>query len=110
MYYSTEMTKESRVQYKFYIPADLKKELEHKAIENNRSLSGEIIQRLERTLASDVLNKNIPDNVVEKHDIKDERQKEILRKKLEEALIGTGITEVLAEYVFQERNKEKSHD
>lgn len=92
-------------QFNLRFPDGMREELKILAAQNGRSLNAEIIQRLERTLTSDVLNKVIPDNVIDKQNIQDEHDKEILRKKLEEALIGTGITEVLAEYVFKERNK-----
>lgn len=47
------MKEKDRVQYKFYVPAELKKKLEHHAIDNNRSLSSEIITRLESTIRQD---------------------------------------------------------
>jgi len=43
------MTSDTRVQYKFNVPLDLKEKLEAAASRNNRSLSGEVVARLEQT-------------------------------------------------------------
>lgn len=45
------MPSETRVQYKFMIPTELKEQLEQAAALNNRSLSGEITARLEQTFS-----------------------------------------------------------
>jgi hypothetical protein len=45
------MEKDSRVQYKFNIPLELKEKLEAAASENNRSLSGEVVARLEQAFS-----------------------------------------------------------
>ena len=45
------MTSETRVQYKFMIPSELKELLEQAATSNNRSMSGELIARLEQTFS-----------------------------------------------------------
>lgn len=44
------MSQDERVQYKFMIPADLKKRLEDSAAEGRRSLSQEIVMRLEESV------------------------------------------------------------
>ncbi|WP_167518127.1 Arc family DNA-binding protein [Brucella pseudintermedia] len=44
------MTEKERVHFKIAIPVDLKQTLEHFAVENRRSLSAEIIARLEASL------------------------------------------------------------
>jgi hypothetical protein len=44
------MAKDERVQYKFMIPADLKQRLERAAVDARRSLSAEIILRLEDSI------------------------------------------------------------
>lgn len=43
------MSEDDRVQYKFMIPASLKARLEEQAHDNRRSLSAEIISRLEQS-------------------------------------------------------------
>jgi Arc-like DNA binding domain len=45
------MTSEVRTQYKLMIPVELKQKLEQAAALNNRSLSGEVIARLEQTFS-----------------------------------------------------------
>ena len=45
------MAAKTRVQFKFMIPLDLKKLLEDAALQNNRSLSGELVARLAQTFA-----------------------------------------------------------
>ncbi|WP_428029815.1 Arc family DNA-binding protein [Ancylobacter sp.] len=45
------MSEDDRVQYKFMIPASLKARLEDQAHENRRSLSAEIISRLEQSFS-----------------------------------------------------------
>lgn len=45
---------DDRVQYKFMIPVALKEQLEALAKENRRSLSAEIIERLERSLPAPI--------------------------------------------------------
>ena len=45
------MATDIRVQYKFKIPFELKEKLEAAASKNNRSLSGEVIARLEQTFS-----------------------------------------------------------
>lgn len=47
------MSDDPRIQYKFMIPASMKQRLEDAAHENRRSLSAEIISRLETTLEMD---------------------------------------------------------
>ncbi|MCL4217738.1 MAG: Arc family DNA-binding protein [Candidatus Hydrogenedentes bacterium] len=47
------MSEDPRIQYKFMIPASMKQRLEDAAHENRRSLSAEIISRLETTLEMD---------------------------------------------------------
>lgn len=44
------MSENERVHFKIALPIELKKRLEHIAVENRRSLSAEIINRLEATL------------------------------------------------------------
>ncbi len=44
------MSEKERVHFKIAIPIDLKQTLEHHAVENRRSLSAEIISRLEASL------------------------------------------------------------
>lgn len=44
------MNDQERVHFKIAIPAELKRRLEHQAVDNRRSLSAEIIARLEMTL------------------------------------------------------------
>lgn len=42
-----------RVHFKIALPLDLKKDLEHAAVDNRRSLSAEIIARLEASLTTE---------------------------------------------------------
>ncbi|WP_455474997.1 Arc family DNA-binding protein [Bartonella sp. B30(2025)] len=44
------MTKKDRVQFKFLIPVELKNQLEEFAEANHRSLTGEILARLEESV------------------------------------------------------------
>ncbi|WP_455480072.1 Arc family DNA-binding protein [Bartonella sp. B23] len=44
------MTKKDRVQFKFLIPVELKNQLEEFAEANHRSLTGEILSRLEESV------------------------------------------------------------
>lgn len=44
------MSEKERVHFKIALPADLKRTLEHAAVDNRRSLSAEIIARLEASL------------------------------------------------------------
>ncbi|KAB2680319.1 Arc family DNA-binding protein [Brucella pseudintermedia] len=48
--HKSHMTEKERVHFKIAIPVDLKQTLEHFAVENRRSLSAEIIARLEASL------------------------------------------------------------
>lgn len=45
------MSDNERVHFKIALPVGLKKQLEHEAVDNRRSLSAEIIARLEASLA-----------------------------------------------------------
>ncbi|MCM2440570.1 hypothetical protein HGO34_12675 [Agrobacterium vitis] len=53
------MTETERVQYKIMLPADLKARLEEAAHENRRSLSAEIISRLEAAYADQTEDENV---------------------------------------------------
>ncbi|WP_375608671.1 MULTISPECIES: Arc family DNA-binding protein [unclassified Bartonella] len=48
------MTKKDRVQFKFLIPIELKNQLEELAEANHRSLTGEILARLEGSVRTTV--------------------------------------------------------
>ncbi|MDD9330682.1 MAG: Arc family DNA-binding protein, partial [Bartonella sp.] len=48
------MTKKDRVQFKFLIPIELKNQLEELAEANHRSLTGEILARLEDSVRTTV--------------------------------------------------------
>jgi len=43
------MSEKERVHFKIALPVDLKQRMEHEAVENRRSLSAEIIARLEQS-------------------------------------------------------------
>jgi Icc-related predicted phosphoesterase len=53
------MSESKRVQYKFMIPEDLKKALEEAAEYNRRSLSAEIVERLQQSVYADSGNDDV---------------------------------------------------
>lgn len=95
-------------QYMLRFPDGMRDELKKLAAKNGRSLNAEIIQRLERTITSDELVHEVPDQVSDKYPNLEEREKDILRKKLHEALLDSGIMNLMAEYTFKNRHKDSN--
>ena len=54
--HGVRMSENERVHFKIAIPVELKKKLEHIAVDNRRSLSAEIIRRLEESLLVESLS------------------------------------------------------
>jgi hypothetical protein len=95
-------------QFNLRFPEGMRDELKKLAAENGRSLNAEIIQRLEQTMTTDLINDGLSNEIIGNFEFKEERDKAILRAKLEEAFVGSGLTQLMAEFMLKDKLKKNN--